>query len=200
LLFVATIIREATSALLESIHIALGPRSNCLRSIQSLTPCITSQQEHPKRCKLELIRAPCTIMMLKLASLHRCLKPAFLPRPAKRELHLAPPFLLDSYTPRYQLISSIDASRKRSLAYAHLRNCNLCPRLCNVNRYEKTGHCLIGAETVKVNVIGPHFGEEPCIQGHHGVRTPKNIHPYFSCDHTYPGRVSCFTFYEVCLG
>ena len=86
-----------------------------------------------------------------------------------RPLHLAPPFLLDSpYIPRYQLISSVESAKKRSAAYAHLRQCNLCPRLCNVNRYQKTGHCLIGAETVKVNVIGPHFGEEPCIQGHHG--------------------------------
>jgi putative pyruvate formate lyase activating enzyme len=76
-----------------------------------------------------------------------------------RKLHLAPPFLLDDYIPRYQLLSSIDASKKRSAAYAHLRNCNLCPRLCGVNRYEKTGLCLIGAETVKVNVIAPHFGE-----------------------------------------
>jgi putative pyruvate formate lyase activating enzyme len=76
-----------------------------------------------------------------------------------RRLHLAPPFLLDDYIPRYQLLTSIDASKKRSAAYAHLRNCNLCPRLCGVNRYEKTGVCLIGAETVKVNVIAPHFGE-----------------------------------------
>jgi putative pyruvate formate lyase activating enzyme len=85
-----------------------------------------------------------------------------------RALHLAPPFLLDDYTPRYQLLSSVDAAKKRSLAYAHLRQCNLCPRLCNVNRYETTGHCLIGAETVKVSTIAPHFGEEPCIQGHNG--------------------------------
>lgn len=28
-----------------------------------------------------------------------------------------------------------------------------------MNRYEKTGVCLIGAETVKVNTIAPHFGE-----------------------------------------
>ncbi|KAL4945993.1 hypothetical protein BDV06DRAFT_183361 [Aspergillus oleicola] len=28
--------------------------------------------------------------------------------------------------------------------------------------------CLIGAETVKVNTIAPHRGEEPCIQGFHG--------------------------------
>ncbi|PVH96944.1 radical SAM domain-containing protein [Periconia macrospinosa] len=85
-----------------------------------------------------------------------------------RRLHLAPPWLLDDYIPRYQLLSAVDAAKKRSLAYAHLRECNLCPRLCGVNRYEKTGMCLIGAETVKVNTIAPHFGEEPCFQGHHG--------------------------------
>ncbi|KAI0866482.1 hypothetical protein F4860DRAFT_457494 [Xylaria cubensis] len=85
----------------------------------------------------------------------------------RRRLHLAPPFLLDDYTPRYQLLTEVDVAKKRSLAYAHLRNCNLCPRLCGVNRYETTGMCLIG-ENVKVNVIAPHFGEEPCIQGHNG--------------------------------
>lgn len=86
-----------------------------------------------------------------------------------RRLHLAPPFLVDDdYIPRYHRLSAVDASRKRSLAYAHLKHCNLCPRLCGVNRYEKTGYCLIGAETVKIDVIGPHFGEEPCIQGHNG--------------------------------
>ncbi|KAK3306557.1 uncharacterized protein B0T15DRAFT_393187 [Chaetomium strumarium] len=85
----------------------------------------------------------------------------------KRSLHLAPPFLLDDYTPRYMTLSSVDAAKKRSKAYAHLRNCNLCPRLCGVNRYETTGMCLIG-HNVKVNTIAPHFGEEPCIQGHNG--------------------------------
>ncbi|KAL7627612.1 hypothetical protein AAE478_001805 [Parahypoxylon ruwenzoriense] len=89
------------------------------------------------------------------------------PRHHRRSLHLAPPFLLDDYTPRYQLLSEVEASKKRSLAYAHLRNCNLCPRLCGVNRYETAGMCLIG-DDVKVNVIAPHFGEEPCIQGHNG--------------------------------
>ncbi|KAL2255758.1 hypothetical protein VTK26DRAFT_2752 [Humicola hyalothermophila] len=84
-----------------------------------------------------------------------------------RSLHLAPPFLLDDYVPRYMMLSSIDAAKKRSAAYAHLRNCNLCPRLCGVNRYETTGMCLIG-DKAKVNVIAPHFGEEPCIQGHNG--------------------------------
>lgn len=90
------------------------------------------------------------------------------PRQPRRALHLAPPFLLDDYVPRYMTLSSVDAAKKRSKAYAHLRNCNLCPRMCGVNRYETTGMCLIGAETAKVNVIAPHFGEEPCIQGHRG--------------------------------
>ncbi|KAK3503039.1 hypothetical protein B0T13DRAFT_462478 [Neurospora crassa] len=85
----------------------------------------------------------------------------------KRSLHLAPPFLLDDYTPRYLQLSEVDAAKKRSQAYAHLAKCNLCPRKCGVNRFEKTGWCLIG-EKAKVNVIAPHFGEEPCIQGHHG--------------------------------
>ncbi|KAF2467726.1 uncharacterized protein BDR25DRAFT_233907 [Lindgomyces ingoldianus] len=103
----------------------------------------------------------------------RCLK-RILPRtkpslhPARRILHLAPPWLLDDYIPRYHLISSIDAAKKRSEAYSHLRECNLCPRLCGVNRYKQTGVCLIGAETVKVSTIAPHFGEEPCFQGHNG--------------------------------
>lgn len=78
----------------------------------------------------------------------------------RRSLHLAPPFLLDDYIPRYLTLSSRDAAKKRSLAYAHLRNCNLCPRKCGVNRYETTGMCLVG-EKAKVNVIAPHFGEGP---------------------------------------
>ncbi|GKT47334.1 uncharacterized protein ColSpa_07515 [Colletotrichum spaethianum] len=69
---------------------------------------------------------------------------------SRRFLHLAPPFLLEDYMPRYMTLSSIDESKKRSKAYAHLSNCNLCPRLCGVNRFEKTGMCLIGDNT-KVN-------------------------------------------------
>ncbi|KAK7543192.1 hypothetical protein IWX49DRAFT_575475 [Phyllosticta citricarpa] len=86
----------------------------------------------------------------------------------RRSLYLAPPFLVDDYTPRYKLLSSVDAAKKRSQAYAHLSKCNLCPRLCNVNRFETTGHCLIPGSSVSVNTIAPHFGEEPCLQGHHG--------------------------------
>ncbi|KAI7197496.1 hypothetical protein D0869_05374 [Hortaea werneckii] len=80
---------------------------------------------------------------------------------------LSPPYLLDDYLPKYQLLTSIQESKKRSEAYAHLSNCNLCPRLCGVNRFQKRGTCLIGSDVV-VNTIAPHFGEEPCLQGHHG--------------------------------
>lgn len=80
---------------------------------------------------------------------------------------MSPPFLLDSYTPRYQLLTPLRASKKRTEAYAHLRNCNLCPRLCSVDRFKSRGHCLIGADVV-VNTIAPHRGEEVCIQGHNG--------------------------------
>ncbi|GAB7343244.1 hypothetical protein MBLNU457_1302t1 [Dothideomycetes sp. NU457] len=95
------------------------------------------------------------------------LQPLSSARLGTRHLHLAPPFLLDDYTPRYQLLTSIQAAKKRSQAYAHLSNCNLCPRFCGVNRYEKTGTCLVGSDVV-VNTVAPHFGEEPFFQGHHG--------------------------------
>ena len=89
--------------------------------------------------------------------------------PPRRCLHLAPPFLLDDpYVPRYQTLSATSITQKKDLAHTHLQKCNLCPRLCGTNRYETTGYCLIPAQTVKVSTIAPHFGEEPCIQGHHG--------------------------------
>lgn len=69
-----------------------------------------------------------------------------------RHRSIAPQFLLDDYLPRYQLLSPLQEAKKRAEAYAHLRNCNLCPRLCGVNRFEKTGTCLIGSDVV-VNTI-----------------------------------------------
>lgn len=113
-------------------------------------------------------------MNLFTRSLRRALPTSHLSLPRgpsltpKRFLGIPSAFLLDEYIPRYFLLSSVDEAKKRSLAYAHLRECNLCPRKCGVNRFETTGTCLIGAETAKVNVIAPHRGEEPCIQGFHG--------------------------------
>jgi putative pyruvate formate lyase activating enzyme len=48
-----------------------------------------------------------------------------------------------------------------------LEKCNLCPRNCNVNRYERAGRC--GARiNPKVALADLHFYEEPCISGKSG--------------------------------
>lgn len=141
--------------------IALRASANTLRHPAGVQP--NSTNTGARSCQLLSIvnvsRPLCN--MLLAPGLRHKLKTslAVASRPAFRALHLAPPWLLDDYIPRYHLISSIEASKKRSQAYAHLSNCNLCPRLCGVNRYEKTGVCLIGAEKVKVNTVAPHFGE-----------------------------------------
>lgn len=49
-------------------------------------------------------------------------------------------------------------------------NCNLCPRRCGVNRYEKNGFCGAGAKilTAKATL---HQWEEPCISYRNGAGT-----------------------------
>jgi hypothetical protein len=134
-------------------------------------------------------------MMLSLS--RRCVvnvaKTTFVaPKILSRSLHLAPPFLLDDYVPRYMTLSSRDAAKKRSLAYAHLRNCNLCPRECGVNRYEKTGMCLIG-EKAKVNTIAPHFGEGQsiCCPLRFALGSLYLILPFISAHKLFVSCVSC---------
>jgi len=49
-----------------------------------------------------------------------------------------------------------------------LRDCDLCPRLCRVDRAAgETGFCGIGADPV-ISSAGPHFGEEPPLVGRCG--------------------------------
>lgn len=105
--------------------------------------------------------------LLRLPSRAGRIEHAWPPLQTRSKSYLAPPFLLDDYIPRYQLLTSVQEAQKRSSAYKHLRNCNLCPRLCGVNRFERRGTCLIGSDVV-VNTVAPHFGEEPCLQGHNG--------------------------------
>jgi hypothetical protein len=139
---------------------SLGMWSDCItpHSLHSNIPQVYAIRPRSNaiglRVKMALLHKMRSALMLNARSL-----PLRQFRTTRRNLHLAPPYLLEDYIPRYHLLSSVDASKKRSLAYAHLRECNLCPRLCGVNRYETTGVCLIGAETVKVNTIAPHFGE-----------------------------------------
>src|SRR5271169_6267060 len=109
-----------------------------------------------------------------------------------RKLHLAPPFLVQDYFPRYLQQQPQTLERKREESIRHLKQCNICPRCkpslffannrrCNVNRYERVGTCLIGiafrsqSNTLGVDAIvntaAPHFGEEACIQGVNGSGT-----------------------------
>jgi len=51
-----------------------------------------------------------------------------------------------------------------------LKNCNLCPRKCGVNRYEKAGFC--GATNkIRLAYYSLHMWEEPIISGENGSGT-----------------------------
>ncbi|MBR5514057.1 MAG: radical SAM protein [Ruminococcus sp.] len=49
-------------------------------------------------------------------------------------------------------------------------SCHLCPRKCNVNRYETTGYCGMSAE-IKAARASLHQWEEPCISFRNGAGT-----------------------------
>jgi putative pyruvate formate lyase activating enzyme len=58
-----------------------------------------------------------------------------------------------------------------SSAWERLRECDLCPRRCGVDRLnEETGFCGIGSRAI-VASFGPHFGEEGPISGRKGSGT-----------------------------
>lgn len=46
-------------------------------------------------------------------------------------------------------------------------SCQLCPRMCQVNRHVGTGYCLM-PDRIKVARAALHMWEEPCISGEHG--------------------------------
>lgn len=51
-----------------------------------------------------------------------------------------------------------------------LKKCNLCPRNCLVNRYEKFGYCRASAK-IKIALSSLHMWEEPVISGNSGSGT-----------------------------
>lgn len=51
-----------------------------------------------------------------------------------------------------------------------LKKCNLCPRDCLVNRYEKVGYCKAKAK-IKIALSSLHMWEEPVISGNSGSGT-----------------------------
>ncbi|MBW6516394.1 MAG: 4Fe-4S cluster-binding domain-containing protein [Candidatus Cloacimonetes bacterium] len=61
-----------------------------------------------------------------------------------------------------------------------LEKCNLCPRMCNVNRYETVGYCKAG-DKIKLNLYQLHFGEEPNLSGQNGSGTIFFAHCNLKC-------------------
>ena len=51
-----------------------------------------------------------------------------------------------------------------------LKSCELCPRNCTVNRYEKVGYCKAN-EKIKVALASVHMWEEPIVSGNNGSGT-----------------------------
>lgn len=61
-----------------------------------------------------------------------------------------------------------------------LENCNICPRLCGINRYQTVGYCNAGAK-IKLNLYQLHYGEEPNLSGENGSGTIFFAHCNLKC-------------------
>jgi len=71
--------------------------------------------------------------------------------------------------PRYlELERSGELERRENILWAKLERCDLCPRLCHVNRLAgERGACGV-ADTFRVASFGPDFGNEQPIHGTRG--------------------------------
>jgi putative pyruvate formate lyase activating enzyme len=76
------------------------------------------------------------------------------------------------FSPGYiALLESGELEERVRAAYKRLEACDLCPRLCGVNRREGVlGSCRTGEEAL-VSSAGPHFGEESPLVGRGGSGT-----------------------------
>ena len=73
--------------------------------------------------------------------------------------------------PAYRRLGSERLSQVAQRAYSRLSACDLCPRLCGVDRAKgELGFCGEGQAAV-VSSAGPHFGEESPLVGRYGSGT-----------------------------
>jgi putative pyruvate formate lyase activating enzyme len=74
--------------------------------------------------------------------------------------------------PAYRdLLESGELEQRVRDAYALLTSCELCPRICGVDRTSgETGFCRAGV-LPRVSSFGPHYGEETPLVGRHGSGT-----------------------------
>lgn len=82
------------------------------------------------------------------------------------------PYNLNMYRPPYiSLYQSGELLLRANMAREMLRNCQLCPRNCEVNRLEgELGICNTG-ELARISSYFPHYGEEPPLVGYCGSGT-----------------------------
>ncbi len=77
----------------------------------------------------------------------------------------------DVYPSYRRLLASGDLKQKVTLARSRLAECDLCPRLCGVDRTAgEVGFCG-GGLLPRVSSFGPHFGEERPLVGRYGSGT-----------------------------
>lgn len=87
-----------------------------------------------------------------------------------------------------------------------LKKCNLCPRNCLVNRYEKAGYCRAKSK-LKIALASIHMWEEPVISGRDGSGTIFFSHCNLGCifcqnykiRNGYGKEITIKRFSEICL-
>lgn len=73
--------------------------------------------------------------------------------------------------PGYVRLGAEELDRRAAMTAERLRECNLCPHRCGVNRLmREKGRCRAGPEAIVAD-YGPHFGEEKVLVGRHGSGT-----------------------------
>ena len=73
--------------------------------------------------------------------------------------------------PSYLNLSKKKLNQRIEKLFKNLKNCEVCPRICHVNRIKgERGYCKLGDLPV-VSAYHPHFGEEKVLVGNYGSGT-----------------------------
>ena len=77
-----------------------------------------------------------------------------------------------AYRPRYlELERSGELERRERILWQRMESCDICPRMCNVNRMAGNKGVCSSDNTLVVSSHGPHFGEERPLVGRRGSGT-----------------------------
>ena len=71
-----------------------------------------------------------------------------------------------------------------------MKPCELCPRMCRVDRVKNFGFCKAG-ENLRVALVSLHKWEEPCLVGEHGAGTIFFAHCNLKCVYCQNFSISC---------